>query len=136
MSTYLHVYQDEAINSFLSLFVYAEQQWSEWRELEDKIAEVDYDRFSSEDADLFIEFLANVVLRVWHSTPEQSKMPLNRVEDIGEGFIIYNYDWNSFKFAKEKGADKDITFKNSIVVPLKNLTDKEIKWLRSKCNEQ
>lgn len=131
MSKYLYVKQDEAINSFLSLFVYAEQQWGDWEQLENAIAEVEYKDFTPEYADWFIEFLANCVFRVWGSKKEDPN--LNQVREDKAGFIIQNYDWNAFKFAKQKGSEKELVTKNLIAVTKSSLTDKELKWLRSKC---
>lgn len=131
MSKYLYVKQDEAINSFISLFVYAEQQWGDWEQLENAIAEVEYTEFTPEYADWFIEFLANCVLRVWRSEKEEPNY--NRVQEKDNIFTISNYDWNAFKFAKQHGADKEVITKMSVAIDGDKLNEKEIKWLRSKC---
>lgn len=128
----LRVSQDEAIAGLLNLFVYAEQHWCEWPNLEDNIAEVDYNNLPNEELEWFIEFLANICLRVWRSIPDKAKKPMNKVEDGGEGFLIFNYDWKAFKFAKQKGADNDLTTRDLVCVMHKNLNEEEMRWLRSK----
>lgn len=131
--THLRISNLEAAAGLLDLFVYAEQHWCTWDKLEEKIAEVDYEKFSDKHLDWFIEFMANVVLRVWRRQPDKASSPLNQVEDVGEGFMIKNYDWNGFKFAKQHKAEKELTTKDMVCIFLKDLSEKEIKWLRSKC---
>lgn len=131
MSKFLRVRQDEAIFHFLELFAYAEQKWCDWEQLENAIVEVDYDKFTPEYADWFIEFLVNCIFRVWRSSIEDTDY--NRVRERDNIFIICNYDWNAFKFAKQHGADKDITTKLSVAIDGDKLNEKEIKWLRRKC---
>lgn len=131
MTKFLTVKQDEAIFHFLELFAYAEQKWCDWEQLENAIVEVDYDKFTPEYADWFVEFLANCVLRVWRSKQEDPN--LNQVQENDTGFFIFNYDWNAFKFSKQKGGEKELATKNIIAVTRTSLADKEIKWLRSRC---
>lgn len=127
----LYVKQEEAIQSFLSLFVYAEQQWCDWDGLEESIMQADYDKFSEEYADWFIEFLANCCFRVWRSFQEDKNY--NYVKESDGIFLIHNYDWNAFKFAKQHGADKEVTTKYAMAIDGNKLNEKELKWLRSKC---
>lgn len=126
----LRVSQAEAIEGLLNLFTFAEQHWCNWDKLEDKIAEIDYDNFDEAESDLFIEFLANVCMRVWRSSSEP---PLNETSEDESSFLIKNYDWNAFKFGRQHGVDKDITTKAMFVIDKKNLNDKEIAQLRRKC---
>lgn len=129
--TYGRVSNLEAVEGLLNLFVYAEQHWCQWDKLEEKIAEVDYEKLSDEYLEWFVDFLANCCFRVWRNTePDNS---LNRVEEVAEGFFIKNFDWNAFRFGMQHGLDKYVTTKNVIGIHMDSLTEKEIKWLRSKC---
>lgn len=130
----LMVYPEEAIESLLTLFVYTEQHWCKWNALEDRIAEVDYDKFTEEYKEWFIEFLANVVMRLWRSSKEDTDF--NRVKFDDPAFLISNYDWNAFRFGKQKGLDQDLTTRSILCIDKDNLTEQEIKWLRSKCKCQ
>lgn len=127
----LRVHPSEAIEALLNLFVYSEQHWCQWDKLEDSIAEVDYDSLSDKYAEWFVEFLANCCMRVWRSSKEDTEV--NRVRDEGQAFMIVNYDWNAFRFGKQKGLDKDLTTNKILCIDKTNLNEKEIKWLRSKC---
>lgn len=127
----LKVQDCEAVTSLLDLFVYAEQKWCTWDKLEDSIAEVDYEKLNEEELNWFIEFLANCVMRVWRSIKPNEE--LNTVKEKDMAFLINNYDWNAYKFCIKNGADKYITTKNIVGVDGYNLTEQEIKWLRSKC---
>ncbi len=120
----------EAVTSLLDLFVYTEQKWCTWDKLEESIAEVNYENLNKEELGWFIEFLANCVFRMWRSRKEDSA--LNRVTEDDVCFFIHNYNWNAFKFGKQKGLDQDLTTKNVICIDKEKLSDKEIKWLESK----
>lgn len=127
----LKVQDCEAVASLLDLFVYAEQKWCTWDKLEDSIAEVDYEKLSEEELNWFVEFLANCVMRVWRSSKEEAM--LNQVIDKENCFLIKKYDWNAYKFARQNGADKYVTTPQMVGIDKDNLSEAEIKWLRSKC---
>lgn len=129
--TNLRVEELEAASALENLFAFAEQKWCQWDKLEESIAKVDYEKLPEEELDWFVEFLANCVMRVWRSSKEDPE--LNRVKEKDMAFVITNYDWNAYKFCVKNGADKLITTKNVIGVDGYNLTEKEVKWLRSKC---
>lgn len=129
--TYLRISNLEAVEGLLNLFMYAEQHWCQWNKLEEAIAEVDYNKLTDEYLDWFIEFMANCCFRVWRSTKEDPE--LNRVKDEAQAFMIINYDWNAYRFGRQKGLDKDLTTKNIVYIDKDKLDEKEIKWLRSKC---
>lgn len=130
----LRVHEVEAIEGLLTLFIYSEQQWCQWDKLEDAIAEVDYDHLSSEYQGWFVEFLANCCMRVWRSRKEGIKY--NEVKEEDVCIFIHNYDWNAFRFGKQKGLEKELTTCKILCIDKANLNDKEIKWLRSKCKCQ
>lgn len=130
LKTYAEVEQIQTIEGILQVFLCAEQYWGDWQKLEDAIAAVDYNVMEREERDWFIEFLCNACMRVWKSHPQEV---LNRVEENKEGFIIHNYDWNSFKFGKQHGVDRDLITKNMFIIDKNNLSEPEIKELRRKC---
>lgn len=128
--TNLRVTQIEGVEGLLNLFAFAEQRWCTWDKLEEKIAEVKYEQFTEEYLDWFIDFLMNAVMRIWRtSKPDEN---LNRVRDEGQAFLICNYDWNAYKFGRQKGLDQDLTTKTIVCIDKDNLTEQEIEWLRSK----
>lgn len=129
--TYGRVSTLEAVSGILDLFVYAEQHWCQWDKLEEAIAEVDYELFSDEYLEWFIEFVANAVLRVWYTRKEDAE--LNRVKEQDGCFYIRNYDWNAFKFGKQHGLDKQLLTKEVFILNGNSLTEREIEMLRSKC---
>lgn len=121
--------QTQTIEGILCVFVEGERLWGDWSELENAIAKVDYDQLDYATRDRFIEFLCNACLRIWKREPR----PLNQVEEIDGGFIINDYDWNAFLFAKQHLADEDLTTPSKICVDNTNVNTAEKKWLRSKC---
>lgn len=131
ISRYLRVDAKSGVEIMLDLFVRCEEKWCHWDKLEESIAKVDYDQFSDKYLEWFEEFLINCAFRIWRSSKEDPE--LNRVKDEGQAFMIINYDWNAYKFGRQKGLDKDLTTKKILCIDKSNLNDKEIKWLRSKC---
>lgn len=130
--TSLRVDTLEAAAGVLDFFVFAEQKWCTWDKLEESIAKVDYEKLKDKELDWFIEFMSNCIFRVWRSSKENPK--LNEVKEDAIGFFIYNYDWNAYKFACEKGNDKEIRTDNILLIDKEKLSTAEIKWLRSKSN--
>lgn len=128
--SYLKVRQNEVIDSLLTVFVYAEQKAGDWDKLEESIATVKYEEFSERYKDWFIEFLYYACFRVWNGCKDDE---LNRVKDEEQAFMVINYDWNAFKFGKQKGLDPDLTTRKILCIDKDNLTEQEIKWLKSKC---
>lgn len=131
--TYNRLSQEDVVHHFLGFFVYAQEEWCRWDKLEDAIAVVRYEELSDSHLNWFIEFLANVCLRVWKSSKEETE--LNRVEEFEEGFFIKNYDWNAFKFGKQHGVNKYVITKTTLTLDKDNLKEKEVKWLRSRCQQ-
>lgn len=127
----LRVQDCEAVTSLLDLFVYTEQKWCTWEKLEESIAKVDYEKLNEEELNWYVEFLVNCVMRVWRTvTPDEG---LNKVKENDVGFTIYNYDWNAYRYGRQKNVDKDVTAKKVIIIDKDYLSPAEIKWLRSKC---
>lgn len=128
--TYGRMSNLEVAEGLLNLFVYAEQHSCEWDKLEEKIAEVKYEKLNDEDLDWFVQFLFCCCIRVWGSDAEE--VPLNMVVEHDRVFHIKNYDWNAFRFAIQKNCDS--TFNSKLLVVSKDVLSKaEIKWLRSRC---
>lgn len=127
----LAIRNEEAIEGLLNLFVYAERRWCEWDKLEEAIAKVDYEKLSDEYLEWFVDFLANCCFRVWRNTEPDNK--LNRVEEAAGLFLIKNFDWNAFRFGMQHKLDKYVATKNVIAIDMNSLSEKEIKWLRSRC---
>lgn len=131
MPTYKVKRQLELVESALNLFIYAQDQWCEWPKLEECISAVDYSELPEEQLSWFAEFIINCCFRVWRTWEEDKER--NRVLEKDICFIINNYDWNAFKFARQKGADKETTTWKTLAIDKDNLNIQEIEWLRSKC---
>lgn len=127
----LYIQPSEAIDHLLGVLVYCEQHHCEWTHLENNLMQIDYDKFDDEKKEWFAEFLMYLILRIWYSDKEDTNF--NRVSSCEEGFLIENYDWKAFQFAKSKQVDPILIRFSKLLVGKHLLSEKECKWLQSKC---
>lgn len=129
MATYADEERERQLNALLETFFTMNKRKLDWHELEDSITESGYDTMSPEEQQEFLWFLCHACLRVW-SAPEV--LPLNTVTEDKSGFMIKNYDWKSYRWAKKKGVPEEMFLANIIGVPFSVLDGKETNWLRAK----
>lgn len=126
--TYRDEERERVLHSMLDLFYVVNRYENDWSDIEEMLVNTPYDEFAKEERDLFIEFLAGLCLRVWYGRHYK----MNEVIEVDTGFIIRNYDWNTYKWAHDHHVSRECITPSHVGVPFSLLNNKLIEWFRSK----